>query len=354
MGQPRIDIPEGKIRVSTFTSLKLAIVGLITLFVLIFLNNTLVYISPYEFGIKQVKIGIGQGIQKNIFEPGWHIAIPGFSLFHLLPSDIQIFDLTNRHEEQVVTPRRVERAAHIQTSDGFYVDVDVSILYRIVDAYQVVTTLGPGEAHLEAGILPRAEPVLKQTLGTLTTEEFYDSHKRTRQVAVAKELLQKEIASKGLQVEQILIRYFQYSPEIQKNIEEKKLKDQMVFKNQSEKRAATEEAALKKVVQEGEAQVQIKLQEGESYITRRRADQELYLRKRRAEGDLAVKLAEAYRTDLKNTALQGVGSEYMVGLKMAEVLNGVELLVLPSDGVAGFNPIDLDKTARMFGISKRQ
>ena len=40
------------------------------------------------------------------------------------------------------------------------------------------------------------------------------------------------------------MRYFRYGDEMQKNIEEKKLKDQLVFKNQAEARASTEEATL--------------------------------------------------------------------------------------------------------------
>lgn len=35
---------------------------------------------------------------------------------------------------------RMEKATHIQTSDGFFVTVDVSILYHIFDRYKVFTT----------------------------------------------------------------------------------------------------------------------------------------------------------------------------------------------------------------------
>ena len=45
-------------------------------------------------------------------------------------------------------------------------------------------------------------------------------------------------------MDHVLVRYFVYSQEIQKNIEEKKLQDQMVFTNQAAARAATEEAPV--------------------------------------------------------------------------------------------------------------
>ena len=319
--------------------------------VLAFIGDIVVYVSPHEFAVKEVRIGVTRGIQKEVYPTGWTIKKPfGMERFHFFPRGVQILDLTNHTEDRVSSKstRRLERAAHIQTSDGFFVDCDISILYRIVDPIKVISELGVGELYIDNGIIPRAEPILKQALGTLTTEEFYNSIKRSARVDQAEILLQTELASKGLKLEKVLVRYFQYSPEIQRNIEEKKLKDQLVFKNQSERRAAAEEAELKRIIQAGEARLVVKLQEGDSYQIERQAEQELYSRKKHAEGDLQVKLAEAYSTELRNTALQGSGSSRMVGLRMAEVLKGIRILVLPSDGPAGLNPLNINQMVRLF------
>lgn len=194
---------------------------------------------------------------------------------------------------------------------------------------------------------------MKQTLGELTTEEFYNSPLRHTKAEKARDLLNKELNPYGLRVDQVLVRYFHYSEEIQKNIEEKKLKDQMVFKNQAEGRAAKEEALLKKMIQEGEATMDVKLQEGRAYITTKNAEKDLYARKKRAEADLLIKLAEAKRTQLKNDALQGVGSSRMVGLKMADVYKGIEVIVLPSDGPGGVNPLNLEQTMKLLNIKEK-
>jgi len=268
-----------------------------------------------------------------------------------LPKDIQILELTN-FAEMAAKDSRHEKAAHIQTSDGFFVDVDVSILYRIEDPYKVFTTIGPGKLYEINGIIPKAEPVLKATLGELTTEEFYNSPLRVEKAKAAKEMLNKELNPKGLKVDNVLVRYFTYSTEIQKNIEEKKLKDQLVFKNQAEARAAIEEATLKKIEQEGKAIVLVELEKGKAYVTRKLAEKDLYARKKKAEADLLVKLAEAQKIRLKNDALTGIGAERMVGLKMAEAYKSLDTIILPSDGPAGVNPLDLDKTLRLFDVRK--
>jgi regulator of protease activity HflC (stomatin/prohibitin superfamily) len=316
------------------------------------------YVGPNEYGIKVVRIPlipglIKKGVHERVYDSGFHLVIKPFGLeaMYLFPKDLRVFDLTGAREE-AAREASVTQAARIQTSDGFFVDVDASILYRITDPYKVFTKLGPGLAFETGGVVPKAEPVLKQTFGELATEEFYNSPLRVSKAELAKTMLNKELADYGLQVEQVMVRYFRYTKEIQKNIEEKKLKDQLVFKNQAEGRAATEGAALKKVIQEGQARVDIKLQEGRAYVTAKEAERDLYVRKKRAEADLLVQIADAKKTQLRNDALQGAGSDRMVGLKMAEVYKGLDVVILPSDGANGVNPLDLDRTLKLLEVKR--
>lgn len=321
----------------------------------LFIFLCFVYVRPNEYGIKVVRVPVfgSRGVHKEVYNAGFHFVLKPFDCeeLYLFPKDLQVLDLTGTREE-AAREATVSKPAHIQTSDGFFVDVDASILYRIIDPYQVFTHLGAGRLFETNGVVPKAEPVLKQTLGELTTEAFYNSPLRAAKAAAAKELLNRELADYGIQVDHVLVRYFRYTEEIQKNIEEKKLKDQLVFKNQAEARAAAEGATLKKVIQEGQATVNVKLQEGRAYVTTKDAERDLYVRKKQAEADLLVKLAEAKKTQLRNEALQGSGSDRMVGLKMAEVYKGLEILVLPSDGGNGVNPLNLEQTLKLFEVKK--
>ena len=312
-------------------------------------NLLFVYVGPSEYGIKQVKIGLNRGIQEKVYTTGLQLVLPGMEAMHLFPRNLQVFELNN-YPTQYTRLNRYGKAAYIQTSDGFFVDVDVAIMYRIVDPYLLITTVGPGRAFEDGGLIPKAEPVLKEALGELSTEEFYNSPLRVAKTLKARDMLNTELKPYGIEVDEVLVRYFTYSDEIQKNIEAKKLQDQLVFKNQAERRAAEEGAKLQKVVSEGEALVQVKLQEGEAYQVTRLAERDLYVRTKQANGDLLVKLADARKTELKNAALRGAGSERMVGLKMAEVYEGLEAIILSSDGPGGVNPLDLRKTLQMFEV----
>ncbi|MCX7023861.1 MAG: SPFH domain-containing protein [Spirochaetes bacterium] len=309
-----------------------------------------VYIAPYEYGIKQINIGLNTGLQKKVYETGYHFLVPfGVQMMHKFPRSLQVFELNNYTESASSNASRV-KAAHIQTSDGFYVDVDVSILYRIGDPYKTITTIGPGKLYESNGIIPKAESKLKEALGELTTEEFFNSPLRVQKAAKARDLLNAELTPMGITVENVLVRYFKYSDEIQKNIEEKKLKDQLVFTNQSKAKASAEEAIVSKVRQEGEANLKVKLEEGNAYVVVRQADMDLYTRTKHAEGDLLVKLAEARRTELVNLAYQRSGAKNLVGLEMAKVYKGLELIMLSSSGKTGINPLDLEQSLRLFGV----
>ena len=326
----------------------------IAIAVLVFVcwNMFFTYVRPDEYGIKVVRIGLNRGVQKKEYHAGLCFVLPfGLQQMYRLPKGIQVLELTNFPQTAAVLARK-DRAAHIQTSDGFFVDVDVSILYHISDPYLVFTTIGPGTLFEENGIIPKAEPALKETLGKLTTEEFYNSPIRVKKAEEAQEQLNRELNQKGIEVDQVLVRYFKYSSEIQKNIEAKKLQDQMVFTNQAAARAAKEEAELKKIVQEGMVITAVEMENGKAYVTRKIAEKDLYVRKIKAEANLLVQLAEAERVRLKNDALKGLGSERMVGLKMADVYKGLDMIILPSDGARGVNPLNLSNALQLFDVRK--
>ena len=323
----------------------LIVLGLLV-FGLFFAKAMFVYVEPNQMAVKQVKLGFNKGIQDKVYSTGLHFKIPGIELFHIYPKDLQVFDLASSRNQ--ASSRYIDKSAYIQTSDGYFVTVDASIIFRIEDPLKVIKTIGLGELYFIEGLLPKAEPALKETLGELTAEEFYNPFLRVEKMKEAKDMINKELAEKGLTVDHVLIRYFKYPLEFQRNIEEKKLKDQLKYKNIAEANAATQSAQVQKVIKEGEATVGVELEKGNAYRVLKKAEQELYVRTQRAKGDLLVKTAEATKAKLKNNALKGVGAENLVGLEMAKVLEGVEIIVLPSDGEYGVNPLNLEQTRMMF------
>lgn len=310
------------------------------------------YVRPNEFGIKVVKIGVNKGVQNTVYEPGLAFRIPfGIQEVYTLPRNTQVLELTNREgaEREGIY---VDREAKIQTSDGFFVDVDATILYRIDDPYMVFKKLGPDDNYMQLGLLPKAEAVLKEALGQLTTEEFYDSNLRVEKADLAETILNEKLKEEGLVVEHVLVRYFRYSDAIQDNIEAKKLQDQLVFTNESKGRAAEQNKVLQQAMAEGEYLVKVKEAEGDAYRVEKEAERDLYVRKKEAEANLLVATAEAQGVELKNQAMQTLGAEAMVAIKMADILKGLDVILLPAGGETGMNPLDLNAVLKTFGVTE--
>jgi regulator of protease activity HflC (stomatin/prohibitin superfamily) len=211
-------------------------------------------------------------------------------------------------------------------------------------------TIGPGACSRRAPH-PRAQQVLRRALGELDAEDFYRGDKRVQKARVAQAALEVDLKDKGIEVLQVLIRRYTYDQRYQQAIEQRKIQDQTVYKNEAEAKSASAAAAKNKIVAEGAAATLVELARGEAEVKKLEADADLYRRKKASDGDLLVKLAEAQGTELENQALRGVGSENMVGCACRSAA-GTQLIVLPTDGKAELNPLDLKTLLKRFDVKE--
>jgi regulator of protease activity HflC (stomatin/prohibitin superfamily) len=344
---PRIKLPAvGRLR-------RLWILGSSLLVILVGYNSCTTYVRPGEAGVKQIKFGIGKGIEPFLYGVGLHYVGVGETM-HRFPTSLQVLELSNSKSEvsEDVEGHRVTSAINIQTSEGYNVQVDATVLYRVSDPLKTMTTIGPGRLFEDSAVIPRATQDLRRTLGELDAEDFYRGTKRMDKAHEAQRQLAAELKDKGVEVLQVLVRRYVYDSRYQQAIEQRKIQDQTVYKNEAEAKAATANAAKNKIVAEGAANVLVELARGEAEVKKLDSDADLYRRRKAAEGNLLVQLAVAQGTELESQALRGVGSENTVGLKMAEALKGTRLIVLPTDGEGAMNPLDLKTLLKRFDVKE--
>lgn len=314
-------------------------------------NACSVYVRPGQLGVKQAILGSEKGIRDTVYGPGLHWVTPGAERMHLFSTDLQVLEMAdNPAEVGEGADHRVVRAIKIQTSEGYTVSADVTVLYRIENPYKVMTQIGPGRLYEDSAVIPRAEQVLRRTLGELDSDDFYKGDRRDKAMEQAQKLLVTEMEPRGIKVTHVLLRQYRYDSRYQQAIEQRKIQDQSVFKNMAEAAAAQAEAEKNRIIAEGQAKVQVELARGDAEVAKLRSEAELYRRTQAAQGDLVVKLAKAKGTELENVALRGAGSENMVGLKMADVLGGTQVIVVPTDGESGVNPLDLNAALKRFDV----
>jgi regulator of protease activity HflC (stomatin/prohibitin superfamily) len=319
------------------------------LFIYVLSSSCSTYIPPNMVGVRQVYYGGKAGIRHEIHGPGLHFVAAGIERLHLFPHDLQVINFSDSQSE-VSQEFRAVPSIKIQTSDGYNVQLDITVLYRLTDPYMVFVEAGPGKAFEDRLVIPRVDRILRKTLGELNSEQFYQGPKRIEKAKAAHDQLVTEVAGYGIHIDGVLVRGYVYDGKYQQLIEGRKIKDQTVFLRQAEAKAAIEQRKRDTIVAEGKAAQETELSRGRAEVEKLRAQADLYQRRRAAEGKLLVELADAKGTGLENTALQGVGSENLVGLKMAEALRGVKVMVLPSDGKEGTNPLDVAGLLRKFQV----
>ncbi len=323
------------------------------------------YIGPGEFGIKQVlysPFGLfgPMGTQKTVYETGIHHQFPTMEKILRFPKTIQVLTMRdNPDPREKITETisatdelftRIVKAAYIQTSDGFYVKMDTSILYCIEDPVKLVNMVGAGKLYEDNGILPVAENAIKVRLGTLQPEDFFDAKIRVAKLDEARELMNEKLEPMGLKVKHVLARYPHLHPDVATRVEENNMQKQTKLLNVSLTAQAAAEADLAKVVNEGTAAKGVALQKGKAFQIQRSSEKELYERTKKAEGDRIRKVAEAKKSELLNEAYRGAGSEMMVGMKMAGNLTNLDTILIPAGGPNSFNPMDVQSLMRLFSI----
>jgi regulator of protease activity HflC (stomatin/prohibitin superfamily) len=311
--------------------------------------TTTVEIAPDEVGVRQVYLGPGKGVHNAAAGPGLHLVIPGYERMHVFPRDLQLLDLNDAEQEYVKgggsmpEDYLVGPSIRIQTSEGYQVTVDVTVMYRISDPYAVLTKVGAGRLYETKIVTRGADQILRKHLGRLDAEDFYDEAARIEAAETARAELDSDLSQWGLQVFGVLVRGYTYDERYQAAIEQRKIQDQIVFKNQAEAVSASREAEKNRVIAEGQATIGVERERGNADVRKINADADLYFRQKRAEGELKVALAEAEGTKLENEALQQAGASNMVGLKMADALKGTRVIVVSTTGEGAVNPLDLDQ-----------
>ena len=336
----------------------LTLLLLMGLLVLVILYNLCTqYIHPDEFAIKQVDVPIplltgSAGLHTNIYSTGVQWRWPGCEKFIIFPKSVRAVTLhakgkLNEDPDKFV---RYEDAAHIQTSDGFFINLDVSILYHVVDPYRTVHEFGSGALYEQNGIVIQAEPTFKMTMGTLHPEDFFNAAKRVAKQEEARDRFNDFLIPRGLKVDHVLIRYPQYHEAVQARIEARNIQEQTKQKNIEEATLAQALGAFREVEKQGEATLSIKLMEGSNYVTRLGAQMDAYRRKKASEANRTISVAEAERQKMINDAYQGAGADRLIGLEWAKVLNGLDTIVLEAGGPNGFNPLDLDSLMKKLKV----
>ncbi len=276
------------------------------------------------------------GVQDEVFAPGaTYTFVPFFT-------DWSVFKTNTQNLEMVADARRGDRNTRddleFKTHDGNDISVDVTVSWRIEPSKtpHLLQFVGAStEIVKEKLVRPLCRSLVRDVLNTMTSEEFYVSEKRFLKAEEARTRLAAVAGPEGVLIERVLLGEHRFAKKYEEVIHDKKLAEQTAERMVSEGKAAEQEALSKLATAKGQVEQKIAQARGQFERVRLETDAELYRAKSAAEAVRAEKAAHAQGIRKQNEAMGGAGGRTLVKLRIAEALEGKQLIFIPGGGKGG-------------------
>ena len=350
------------------------------LFIRIDIGETGVRTQQYSF--------LGEkGVIAQDFGPGWHRNLPLLDTWNIFDSTVQTTEFTTEQERQQTrrrysflslasqkylasTPIGGPGQVELKSKDGFTVKLDVTVKYRIQpgEVHKLYRELG-SQTRYKGIVRDQVQRVIRDTFGTMRTEQFYAPAVRRSKTNEAKQLLRNELAESNIELIEILIRDIAFDPSYERKILDKKLADQDVELNKSRALAEEKKGETNRIAAETDAKVRVIEQElkakqltmkaetdkliakinADARLSAAKliADADLYKAELDAKGSLLEKEASAEGERLKAEAYNAPGGQNLVALSIAESIQLNELVI----STQGDDFLDINKMVEKFGAN---
>jgi regulator of protease activity HflC (stomatin/prohibitin superfamily) len=268
--------------------------------------------------------------------------------FYILDKTIQTLTMT---ESQGEGDRPGKDDLKIKTIDGSDVYVDLKVQFQIIpeQADLVLRTSGPDDAYMIKWARDYVRSIVRNHLGELKTEEFYNAQKRKRKLDEARAEINSRLTDKfGIEIDHVGIpQKPHFYEEYEEMIKKKKLADQEVLQEQSKALAARERQKTRKVEEENRKRVALVefsgqmeqlvidakaeaeriRKEADAYYDKTTigAEASFYQAQQEAKGILERRLKEAEALERLAEALHGKGGLNMVKLEYAKRLKDLTI-----------------------------
>jgi regulator of protease activity HflC (stomatin/prohibitin superfamily) len=249
--------------------------------------------------------------------------------------------------------RKAEVSLRFKTIDGNDISVNVTVAWRLdpTMAWYIVQFVGRNnDAVKEKLVRPVSRTIIRDSLNSLASEQFYDAESRYRKAAEAKDRLSAVLGPEGVIVEQVLLGEHAFNSNYEQIIRDKKVAEQNAARLRSESEAAREQALRELEVKKGEVQQQIEQARGEAQRKHIEADARFYEKEKQAQAIVAEAMASSEGLKARAKALAGSGGSAQVKLKVAQALKGKPILFIPAVGGMDVRTTDMNALLSRYGI----
>lgn len=301
-----------------------------------------------EVGVLVCKLSIGcadgKGVQRTLYPPG------STNFFAPFLRDWYTFD-TKMQNLEMISKKGGDRDERddlqFKTTDGNDISMDVTVAWTIDPkrAPDLLSNVGTSTAEVKEKLVrPMARTLVRDVLNEIDSESVYNSDKRFEKAEKAKKVLGEALGPYGVLISQVILHEHRFAPEYEKVIHDRKLAEQHAQQLRSEAEAAAQEALRNLESARGKVAADIAAAEGALKQAQLAADAELYQQQQNADAIVAERSAKAKAIEKRNAALRGSGGRAMVKLRIAEALEGKQIVLVPGGQTGvGLHKLDVNK-----------
>ncbi len=271
----------------------------------------------------------------------------GYHFFNKWFTDMVIYKVSARSfpSQSMATENEKEYNMELKTNDGQNVSVDITIIYSLNAKDVPLLHQAVGSNYEDQILLPQVRSEARIAIGNYSAEDIYQGNVRDQIQTRIKEKLTGVLSKyPAINVQDALIRHFQFSVQFEAAIEQKKIAAQMVEVNKQQALAEEETAKKLEAIARGQKLKAIQEAEGRAASAKIEADAERYKLEQEATGKLALYKAEAEGKKLSAEALGGGAN--VVALEFAKnIPNKLQIWGIPT----GQNSTSLMDLSGVFG-----
>jgi len=225
----------------------LTALGGIVVVLVVLIPTVITVVGAGEAGV----VSIFGNVKDSEFDPGMHIKNP---LARVIKMDVrtQDYTMTSITGEGVV---RGDDAIAARAKDGASILIDITVLYRLDSQQASDVYKNIGLNYQEKVIRPAIRSVIRGVVANFTVNEVYSSKREAVESSIF-ELLVEDLGSRGVIIEDILLRKVSLSETLSASIEQKLAAEQEAQKYDFVLQKEKKEAERKRIEARGQKDAQ--------------------------------------------------------------------------------------------------
>lgn len=194
------------------------LIPLLLVLTLTALSLSLIFVKPTNVGVV-ISLISENGVRKRPFNAGLHFVIPLIEKTLIYPIYWQTYTMSNKPMEG---EQPGDDSIRARTKDGQEVLIDCSVIFRL-DAEQVVRVhIDWQERYIKDLVRPLIRGFVRREVSQFTVDEVNSESRKDLETTLDQEL-KDEFGTKGLILDQFLLRDITFTPEYAASIEHKQI-----------------------------------------------------------------------------------------------------------------------------------